>query len=253
MNAGVLSRLPLLRQILSHRRHVAVNRALDQIRRLRPGETPSRATISALHAAWGNPEFIATVSYLEAAAARAVALKGAVLECGSGLSTLLLGTLAERNGFSVDTGARSRMVRDRRGFPPTPQDSQRTSLLCAASGLRRRRFLVRRACGEVARGLFSRGLRRAAQLENAWWVLWRRRSDSRAFLEGVEHSSRRPDSGREDRDAGSAQFRAGCAGRQTYIRRRRVFLGHPIRYSKHSQLTERMESELISSFKESVN
>jgi hypothetical protein len=43
------------------------------------------------------------VSYLEAAAARAVALRGAVLECGSGLSTLLLGTLAERNGFSVWT------------------------------------------------------------------------------------------------------------------------------------------------------
>ncbi len=151
MNAGVLSRLPLFRQILSHRRHVAVNRALDQIRRLRPGDTPSRATISALHAAWGNPEFIATVSYLEAAAARAVELKGAVLECGSGLSTLLLGTLAERNGFSVWTLEHDREWYETvAAFLQRHKSPQRTSLLCAASGLRGRHFVVRRACGGVA-------------------------------------------------------------------------------------------------------
>jgi hypothetical protein len=77
-------------------------RSAQHLHRRRRDEL-GRATISALHAAWGNPEFIATVSYLEAAAARAVELKGAVLECGSGLSTLLLGTLAESNGFSVWT------------------------------------------------------------------------------------------------------------------------------------------------------
>jgi hypothetical protein len=99
----VLSKLPFVRRILSRRRHAAVDRALDQVRRLPAGVVPARATISQLHAAWGNPEFIATVSYLEAVATHAVALKGHVLECGSGLSTLLLGVLADVNGFQVWT------------------------------------------------------------------------------------------------------------------------------------------------------
>lgn len=101
--ARALTRFSFLQPVLSHWRHIAVNRALNRVRRLVPGKTPSRTMISALHAAWGNPEFVATVSYLEAAAAQAIAHRGDILECGSGLSTLLLGTLAEKNGFRVWT------------------------------------------------------------------------------------------------------------------------------------------------------
>jgi hypothetical protein len=40
---------------------------------------------------------------MDAAARHAVATKGALLECGSGISTVLLGVLAEANGFEVWT------------------------------------------------------------------------------------------------------------------------------------------------------
>jgi hypothetical protein len=59
--------------------------------------------IGRLHSAWGNPDYSASVSYLEAAARHAVAADGALLECGSGLSTVLLGALAEANRFEVWT------------------------------------------------------------------------------------------------------------------------------------------------------
>lgn len=100
---GVIAKFPVISSFVAYRRRVALSHALRLIRRLSPGEAPSRELVGELHAAWGNPEFIASVSYLEAAASRAVALKGSVLECGSGLSTLLLGTLADRNGFTVWT------------------------------------------------------------------------------------------------------------------------------------------------------
>jgi hypothetical protein len=96
-------RLPVLRQIASYRRDREIARALEEIRRLPRGQPPKRSLIATLHAAWGNPDFSACVSYLEAAARHAVATEGAVLECGSGLSTVLLGALAEANRFEVWT------------------------------------------------------------------------------------------------------------------------------------------------------
>lgn len=103
MSPGIVWKLPLLTQIGSYRRHRAIARALAGIRRLPKGQPPQRELIRRLHAAWGNPDYSASVSYLEAAARHAAATKGVLLECGSGLSTVFLGALAEANGFEVWT------------------------------------------------------------------------------------------------------------------------------------------------------
>jgi len=103
MFARALSRLPFVQELRSRRRRTAVDAALIQVARLVPRQAPSRALIAQVHRAWGNPEFTASISYLEAAASRALELGGDILECGSGLSTLLLGVLADINGFHVWT------------------------------------------------------------------------------------------------------------------------------------------------------
>lgn len=103
MNRGLMWRLPVLRQIAAYQRDREIARALEEIRRLPKGQPPKRDLIAKLHAAWGNPDFSASVSYLEAASRHAVGTQGAVLECGSGVSTVLLGALAQLNGFEVWT------------------------------------------------------------------------------------------------------------------------------------------------------
>jgi hypothetical protein len=47
---------------------------------------------------WGNPDWSALPEYLDAVAAAASATSGPVLECGSGLSTLVLATIRAGNG-----------------------------------------------------------------------------------------------------------------------------------------------------------
>jgi len=57
--------------------------------------------LAAMHWAWGNENWSADAGYLEALARRMARTTGAVLECGSGLSTIVLGVLAERRGVQV--------------------------------------------------------------------------------------------------------------------------------------------------------
>jgi hypothetical protein len=57
--------------------------------------------LQALSRGWGNHEFVANIDYLEEVAKNAAATAGPVLECGSGLTTLLLGMLAGRRGVEV--------------------------------------------------------------------------------------------------------------------------------------------------------
>jgi predicted O-methyltransferase YrrM len=53
--------------------------------------------------AWGNEEWSAEPEYLQAVAAAALSERGPVLECGSGLTTLVLGAVAKKTGSSVWT------------------------------------------------------------------------------------------------------------------------------------------------------
>ncbi|HEV2761818.1 MAG TPA: hypothetical protein VGV38_02395 [Pyrinomonadaceae bacterium] len=78
-----------------------LRRAVREFSNLAPGARPTRALLSGLRAGWGNEWYAARTDYLEELAARAVETDGPVLECGSGLTTLLLGLLAGRRGVEV--------------------------------------------------------------------------------------------------------------------------------------------------------
>src|SRR5262245_43062238 len=52
-----------------------------------------------LISAWGNSGWIAQEAYLRACLTSALASRGPMLECGCGLSTLLLGVVAQRQGY----------------------------------------------------------------------------------------------------------------------------------------------------------
>src|SRR5512138_1692380 len=55
--------------------------------------------LSELISAWGNAGWIAQEQYLRSCIAAALVTPGPTLECGSGLSTLLLGVIAQQRGF----------------------------------------------------------------------------------------------------------------------------------------------------------
>jgi len=76
-------------------------RAAGEIARLPLGQPPSREMLSALMVAWGNPEYAAKLDYLEEVAARAATTAGPILECGSGITTIVMGLMAGRRGVAV--------------------------------------------------------------------------------------------------------------------------------------------------------
>jgi len=77
------------------------SRAVRRVAGLPAGERPSREMLAELQAGWGNEGFAARTDYLEEVAARALETRGHVLECGSGLTSILLGLLAGRRGFDT--------------------------------------------------------------------------------------------------------------------------------------------------------
>jgi len=79
-------------------------RIRDVVRELRRTE-PSRATILPLvvrlRDAWGNTGWSADLGFLEAVVVEGLESSGPFLECGAGLSTVILGVIAERKGAVV--------------------------------------------------------------------------------------------------------------------------------------------------------
>jgi predicted O-methyltransferase YrrM len=57
--------------------------------------------LDALFESWGNPGWSAKRSYLKACVAQVQRSQGPILECGSGLSTILIGSVAEYTGQRV--------------------------------------------------------------------------------------------------------------------------------------------------------
>ena len=72
--------------------------AMRELARFAPGETPPRELLEKLRLGWDNKGFDARLDYLEEITKRAATTKGPILECGSGLTTLVLGHLAGKRG-----------------------------------------------------------------------------------------------------------------------------------------------------------
>jgi hypothetical protein len=79
----------------------AFRRAVQDIMALPSGELPSRELLADLQRGWSNEGMAADLDYIEEVGRRALAASGPVLECGSGLTTILLGLLAGRRGIEV--------------------------------------------------------------------------------------------------------------------------------------------------------
>jgi hypothetical protein len=79
----------------------AFRRAVRRLGGLPFGEAPSRELLQSLQFGWGNEGFAAQTEYLEEVAHRAATTAGPILECGSGLTTVLMGLLAGRRGVET--------------------------------------------------------------------------------------------------------------------------------------------------------
>ena len=75
--------------------------AISAIARLPIGETPSRQLLTDLITGWDNQGFAADIDYAEELASRASTTTGPILECGTGLTTIVLGLVAGRRGVEV--------------------------------------------------------------------------------------------------------------------------------------------------------
>lgn len=69
--------------------------------RLAPERLPGERLMHMLRVGWGNTDYSASSGYLQAVAEEARYASGPVLECGSGLSTIVLGFYAARRGIPV--------------------------------------------------------------------------------------------------------------------------------------------------------
>ena len=75
--------------------------AMGKMKRLPTGQVPTREILRELSTGWGNEGYSANLDYLEEVALRAAGTRGHILECGTGLTTILLGLLAGRQGSQV--------------------------------------------------------------------------------------------------------------------------------------------------------
>ena len=80
----------------------ALDRTLTEIAQLSP-EIPPTSLLERLQTAWDNEGMAAQTSYLREVAQHAATTSGPVLECGSGLTTLVVGLLAGRREVDLWT------------------------------------------------------------------------------------------------------------------------------------------------------
>lgn len=101
MTSAVLALKKLKRAATRRWRDHRLDQALAEILQLPPGGIPSRTQLERLRDAWANQGYSANLAYLEEVCRQAATTRGPVLECGSGLTTLVLGALASRRGVQV--------------------------------------------------------------------------------------------------------------------------------------------------------
>jgi predicted O-methyltransferase YrrM len=79
----------------------AVSSSMQELLALEPGVVPPAAVLRRLRAAWGNEGFTAHAEYVDEVARQAAISQGPILECGTGLTTLVLASVAGRRGIDV--------------------------------------------------------------------------------------------------------------------------------------------------------
>jgi O-antigen/teichoic acid export membrane protein len=89
--------------VMTYVRECSFRRALLQIASLPPGKMPSHRMLQRLWAGWGNESYSGHPEYLEEVVRRAATTNDPVLECGSGLTTILLGLFAGSRGVKIWT------------------------------------------------------------------------------------------------------------------------------------------------------
>jgi hypothetical protein len=82
----------------SYDRDKMLERAIARLSRAPAPRTPSVLWTDAIFG-WGNERWTAEAPYLTAVARQAEKAQGPILECGSGLTTLLMGAIATRRGI----------------------------------------------------------------------------------------------------------------------------------------------------------
>lgn len=78
-------------------------RAVKEIQALDPGVVPPRELLARLRLGWDNQGWDAKLDYLEEIAKNSACTPGPILECGSGLTTILLAMLAGKRGVETWT------------------------------------------------------------------------------------------------------------------------------------------------------
>ena len=74
---------------------------IDKVAALPPGQVPSASTLRQLKWWWCNPGYTASVDYLKAICREADRTHGSILECGSGLTTLLAVAMSAKHGIGL--------------------------------------------------------------------------------------------------------------------------------------------------------
>jgi hypothetical protein len=78
-----------------------IKNLFDAVAGLPPGTVPSTRVLHRLKWWWFNPGYTASVNYLTAICRAADQMRGPILECGSGLTTLLAGAMAAKHGINL--------------------------------------------------------------------------------------------------------------------------------------------------------
>jgi Methyltransferase domain len=100
--AKALLPAPVGRSLRRHHRALVFRRAMRRfMTHPEAAVAPGSDLLSALIYGWGNESWSAREEYLAACLQHALTCKGPILECGSGLTTLLVGAIAQRSGNTV--------------------------------------------------------------------------------------------------------------------------------------------------------
>jgi hypothetical protein len=89
---------------MSDRRFVLqrlLDRTVQSISEHYPNKLPDWRDLAALQLGWGNFGFMASTRYLRKVVAAAHGTQGPILECGSGLTTLIMGMLTRDRGIEL--------------------------------------------------------------------------------------------------------------------------------------------------------